>query len=39
VIKSTAEENFNHNYFVIEEGSFTVQLTLVMETAVRQIIF
>jgi len=39
VPKSTADQNFNHNYFVIEEGSFTVQLTLVMETAVHQCIF
>jgi len=37
--KSTADENFNHNYFIIAESSFTVQLTLVMETAVYQRIF
>jgi len=37
--KSTADENFNHNYFIIEEESFSVQLTLVMETVVHQFIF
>ena len=38
VPKSTADENFDHNHFIIEEDSFTPQLTLVMETAVHQII-
>jgi len=39
VPKSTADENFNHNYLIIEEDGFTPQLTLGMETAVHQIIF
>jgi len=37
--KCTADENFNHNHFIIEVGSFTVQLTLVMDIAVHQCIF
>ena len=37
--KSTGDENLNHNYFIIEESSFNVQLTLVMETTVYQRIF
>jgi len=27
VLRSTADENSNHNHLVIEENSFTVQLT------------
>jgi len=37
--KSTADVNFDHNYLILEEGGFTVQLTLVMEIAVHQCIF
>jgi len=37
VTRSTADENSNHNHLIVEENSFTVQLTLVMETAVHQL--
>jgi len=38
VPRSTADENSNHNNFIIEEERFTMQFTLVMESAVHQFI-
>jgi len=38
VPRGTADENSNHNQLIVEEKNFTVQLTLVMETAVHQFI-
>jgi len=37
--KCPADENFSHNHFIIEVGSFTVQLALVMDITVHQCIF